>query len=95
MKKQQSIALFICNLIVLYIGGSLLPLLPLYATELGAEPAVTGNYLDRGRWGGGGTTAQSLARPPFRPLQSLPVAGARLCQQSTFDGSDGASNISG
>ncbi|MDQ4075777.1 MAG: MFS transporter [Chloroflexota bacterium] len=45
MKKRQLIALFICNLIVLYIGGSLLPLLPIYATELGAEPAVTGNYL--------------------------------------------------
>ena len=45
MSKKQLFALFVCNLITFTIGNGLLPLLPVYATQLGATPAVAGYYL--------------------------------------------------
>ena len=45
MSKKQLFALFGCNLITFTIGNGLLPLLPVYATQLGATPAVAGYYL--------------------------------------------------
>jgi len=45
MRKRQLAALFLSNLILLIVGIGALPLLPVYATELGAPAAVTGMYL--------------------------------------------------
>ncbi len=45
MSKKQLSALFICNLIPMVLGNGLLPLLPVYATQLGASPALAGYYL--------------------------------------------------
>ena len=45
MSKKQLFALFVCSLIPWTAGNGLLPLLPVYATQLGAAPAVTGYYL--------------------------------------------------
>ena len=45
MSKKQLFALFVCSLIPWTAGNGLLPLLPVYATKLGAAPAVTGYYL--------------------------------------------------
>lgn len=45
MAKKQLLALFFCNLIIWTLGNGLLPLLPVYATTLGATPAITGYYM--------------------------------------------------
>lgn len=45
MNKRYFIPLFISSLITWWIGSGLLPLLPIYATKLGAGPALVGNYL--------------------------------------------------
>jgi len=45
MSKKQLLALFICSLVPWTVGNGLVPLLPVYATELGADPAVAGYYL--------------------------------------------------
>ena len=45
MSKKQLFALFLCSLIPWTAGNGVLPLLPVYATQLGAEPAVAGYYL--------------------------------------------------
>lgn len=45
MNKRHFIPLFISSLIAWWIGSGLLPLLPIYATKLGASPALVGNYL--------------------------------------------------
>lgn len=45
MKNKQLFYLFICNFVVWFIGMGLLPILPLYVTEFGATPTITGFYL--------------------------------------------------
>lgn len=45
MNRKQLTFLFMGNFITLCVCSGLLPLLPLYAAELGATPAVIGNYL--------------------------------------------------
>jgi MFS family permease len=45
MSKKQLFALFLCILVIWVVGNGTLPLLPVYAAQLGAEPAVTGYYL--------------------------------------------------
>jgi MFS family permease len=45
MNKKQLLALFVCNLVPFTVGNGLLPLLPVYATQLGADPRAAGNYL--------------------------------------------------
>lgn len=45
MSRKQLSALFLCRLVVWGVGSGLLPILPVYATQLGAEPAVVGYYL--------------------------------------------------
>ena len=45
MKDKQLVYLFFCNFAVFFIGGALLPLLPLYAMGLGASRTVAGFYL--------------------------------------------------
>ena len=45
MDRKQLIALFICNLVPFFVGNTLLPLLPVYVRQLGADPASTGIYL--------------------------------------------------
>jgi MFS family permease len=45
MDRRQLIALFLCNLCPPFIGNMLLPLLPVYVRELGADPTLTGVYL--------------------------------------------------
>lgn len=45
MKNKQMLYLFFCNFTVFLAGGALLPLLPLYATELGGSPTIIGLYL--------------------------------------------------
>jgi len=45
MPKKQSLALFVCSLVPWTVGNGLLPLLPVYATQLGADPRTAGNYL--------------------------------------------------
>lgn len=45
MNRRQFFILFLCNLIPWWVGAGLVSLLPLYAAQLGASPAVVGNYL--------------------------------------------------
>jgi MFS family permease len=45
MSKKQLAALFICSLVPWSAGNGLVPLLPVYATHLGADSAVAGYYL--------------------------------------------------
>ena len=42
---KQIFALFICSLVTWSVGNGLIPLLPVYAAELGASKAVAGSYL--------------------------------------------------
>jgi MFS transporter, DHA1 family, multidrug resistance protein len=44
-KKNQLPYLIACSLAILFVGMGLLPLLPLYAAELGAGPGTTGLFL--------------------------------------------------
>jgi MFS family permease len=45
LAKKQLIALFMCSLVSYTVGGGLVPLLPIYATHLGADSVLTGYYL--------------------------------------------------
>lgn len=45
MNHKQISILFFCNFVVFFIGGALLPLLPLYAGQYGATATVAGLYL--------------------------------------------------
>jgi len=45
MSKKQLAALFLCSLVPWTAGNGLVPLLPIYASQLGADPAVSGYYL--------------------------------------------------
>jgi len=45
MNKRQLYSLFFCSLIPWIMGNGLLPLLPLYASQLGSSPAFVGYYL--------------------------------------------------
>jgi len=45
MNKKQLYSLFVCSLVPWVLGNGLLPLLPIYASHLGATPALVGYYL--------------------------------------------------
>ena len=45
MSKKQLSALFFSSLIIWIVGAGLLPLLPVYAIQLGARPDIVGYYL--------------------------------------------------
>ena len=45
MNRKQILPLFVCSLVPWTVGNGLLPLLPVYATQLGADPKTAGNYL--------------------------------------------------
>jgi len=45
ISKKQLGALFVCSLIPWTVGNGLIPLLPVYASELGADSAAAGYYL--------------------------------------------------
>jgi MFS family permease len=45
MTRKQLIALFICYLIPFVAGNALVPLLPIYANQLGADSGLTGVYM--------------------------------------------------
>lgn len=45
MSNKQLTALFLCSIVPWSAGNGLVPLLPLYATQLGADAAVAGYYL--------------------------------------------------
>jgi MFS family permease len=45
MNQKQLLALFVCSLVPWTIGNGLLPLLPVYAVQVGATPAMVGYYL--------------------------------------------------
>jgi len=45
MNNKQLVALFLCSLVPWVMGNGLLPLLPVYASQLGAAPALVGYYL--------------------------------------------------
>ena len=45
MSKKQILALFVCSLVPWTMGNGLIPLLPVYATQLGADSATAGLYL--------------------------------------------------
>ncbi len=45
MNRKHFISLFLCSLTTWLVGVSIMPLLPLYAAELGATSAATGYYL--------------------------------------------------
>jgi MFS family permease len=45
ISRKQLVLLFLCNLIPWIVGYGLIPLLPVYATQLGASSAVSGYYL--------------------------------------------------
>jgi MFS family permease len=48
MKKKQFFALFMLSLLCWTVGNGLFPVLPVFATQLGASSAQTGNYLSIG-----------------------------------------------
>lgn len=45
ISKKQLVVLFLCNLVFWIVGNGLLPLLPVYAENLGADALVAGLYL--------------------------------------------------
>lgn len=45
MDKKQILALFVCSLVFWTLGNGLLPLLPVYTIQIGADPALAGYYL--------------------------------------------------
>ena len=45
MSRKQLFLLFISNVVPFTIGGSIMPLLPVYLARLGIDPAVSGIYL--------------------------------------------------
>ncbi len=45
ISRKQLASLFVCSLIPWVVGNGLLPLLPVYAVKLGADPTVAGLYL--------------------------------------------------
>lgn len=45
MSRKQLFALFVCSLVPWTVGNGLTPLLPIYATQLGADPVLVGYYL--------------------------------------------------
>lgn len=45
MEKKQILALFVCNLAIMTVGAGLGPLLPVYATRLGADPTAAGFFI--------------------------------------------------
>jgi MFS family permease len=45
MSKKQLLALFVYNLVVWTVGNGLMPLLPVYAKQLGADSTAAGYYL--------------------------------------------------
>jgi MFS family permease len=45
MGKKQILILFVCSLVMWTAGNGLIPLLPVYAKQLGADPAAAGYYL--------------------------------------------------
>lgn len=45
MTHKQLLTLFSLSFITMFVGSGLLPLLPIYASDLGAAPAAVGNYL--------------------------------------------------
>lgn len=45
MNKKQVMSLFVCSLVPWTVGNGLVPLLPVYATLLGADQVTAGNYL--------------------------------------------------
>ena len=45
ISRRQLIALFLCSLVTWSVGNGLIPLLPVYAAELGASKAIAGLYL--------------------------------------------------
>jgi len=44
MSKKQILVLFLCGLVPWTIGNGMAPILPIYAAQMGASPAVVGNY---------------------------------------------------
>ena len=85
MPPRQFSALFICNLITWFVGAGLLPLLPLYAADLGAGPVWIGNYLAlaylalaSGTAGAGWVTSKLQRRP------ALIVAAGLICSPLTW-----------
>jgi MFS family permease len=45
VSRKQLIALFLCSIVPWTVGNGLVPLLPVYATSLGAAPGVAGAYM--------------------------------------------------
>ncbi|NQV17816.1 MAG: MFS transporter [Armatimonadetes bacterium] len=45
MKKKQLVPIFLCSCIIWSLGNGLLPLLPIYAKQLGASATIIGYYL--------------------------------------------------
>ena len=45
MSRKQLCALFLCSLVPWTVGNGLIPLLPVYAIQLGATPVLVGYYL--------------------------------------------------
>jgi MFS family permease len=45
LNRREFLAIFVTNMAVIWVCAGLLPLLPIYAGQLGASPAAIGNYL--------------------------------------------------
>ena len=45
MKRRHLMTLLACSFLAWWPGMGLMPLLPVYAKQLGATPAMVGNYL--------------------------------------------------
>jgi MFS family permease len=79
MSKKQLFALFLCSLVPWTVGNGTLPLLPVYAAQLGAEPAVTGYYLACSYLAlAAGTVVAGWLADKFRRRKALLVVGGMV-----------------
>jgi MFS family permease len=78
LTRKQFVALFISSLVVWTVGNGLIPLLPVYATQMGAEPALVGVYMGLSylALAGGTVTAGWLSDRLQRRKTLLLIAGA-------------------
>lgn len=85
MNKREFLAICVSNLTVLWVCGGLLPLLPIYAAQLGASSAATGNYLALAFLGTAlGTVAAGWLATWLKRRRMLILAAGVLCAPATW-----------
>jgi MFS family permease len=85
VNKREFLAICVSNLTVLWVCGGLLPLLPIYAAQLGASPAATGNYLALAFLGTAlGTVGAGWLATWLKRRRILILAAGILCAPATW-----------